>query len=112
MPDQLYVPRDTPIDKLCLVVKIMYGIKLQDKRWDRENYARTKKACKKIYQFFEDSELGFEPVAMSLKCMEDLTNHFKSKGMCWTIETVDKWKADWERQFGKYGKFRELQYGL
>jgi hypothetical protein len=105
-----YKIKNNPVDRITHIVKkYVYGVGIDDPRWNKIFYPRVKKSCKVIYDYFEPYENRYE---MALKCIEDLISEYRKKEMSYTIETVVKWVHDWERQFKDYDKFIGLQYGI
>jgi len=74
---------------ICLY-KTLKGYKFDDRKWDKLNYARYTRSAKSILEFFSGD------TQKAKDCLIELTEHFESKHLDWTLETIQKHTSEWE----------------
>lgn len=81
--------------------KLLTGYGLEDKPWDRLNFARCSGSAKKLLDFIGNW-------GDTVDCLQDVYEKLNSKGLTVTIETVVKHAADWKKDKSE----REAKRGI
>jgi len=82
-------PPETDIQKIVNYYKCSKGVPLDDKSWDKINYARYSKSAKNLIEILGN----IEEVNM---CIGEIKKRMDNSGLSWTLETVAKWAHDYK----------------
>ena len=82
---------ETKLQKCICSWKQILGFEFSDRRWDKLNFARTAKTVKRLLEFFEDDH------SRVITCMEDVSEMLKKKKLDFSIETIEKYAAEWDQ---------------
>lgn len=79
----------TPLQIVVNAYKVKTGHDINDKAWDKLNFARFGKPAKQLLEYFGNWR-------DAVQCMDEVSSDFKRKNLSFTLETCCKWAADWK----------------
>ena len=81
---------ETPGQEVVVAYKVLKGVEIEDRGWDRIYYPRFKRQAEDLLRFFAGD------LSTSLKCLAGVSDWAGKKGLDWTLETVVKRASDWK----------------
>jgi hypothetical protein len=91
-----------PLEKLrtvMLAFKISSGAAADDKNWDKTEFRKWSGYGKEMLIYFALDD------TRAVKCIEEMVQHFLKEKLSWTPAAVARWKADWNVQNKKFGRY-------
>lgn len=99
-----YALRTDPAAKIVYAIKMAYGVKIDDRKWDKADFGRNMKYAKELFDFFDGDE------EKAIQCVVDIARDLNRNGLPWSGAAICRWKTRWLQHIERYGEYRGLKY--